>query len=89
MSDIRRKTDIKYFQEEKLNIRTIRIEASDEVRKGRGWIFENGVDNVQSECDLDDFDHWDYKVSNDGKEDIQLFLTKLVDAVRAEVPANA
>lgn len=89
VSDIRRKTDIKYFREEKLNIKTIRIEASDEVRKERGWIFENGVDNVQSECDLDDFNHWDYQITNDGTQDIEQFLTELVNAVRAEISAIA
>lgn len=43
VSDIRRKTDIAWFQEtygEK--IKTIRIEAEDDVRKKRGWVFTEG-----------------------------------------------
>ncbi|XP_066157196.1 phosphomevalonate kinase isoform X2 [Euwallacea fornicatus] len=39
VSDIRRKTDIKWFKDNWSSIKTIRIYADLEVRKARGWIF--------------------------------------------------
>lgn len=66
ISDIRRQTDVKFFKESSFNCRTVRINASEETRQKRGWKFEDGVDNVQSECDLDDFDEWDLVIDNDG-----------------------
>lgn len=88
VSDIRRKTDIKFFQEENYNIRTIRIEVSDETRTERGWKFQTGVDDVQSECDLDNYDGWDIQIANDGSDDIQQFLIKLTEIVREEIAQN-
>lgn len=66
VSDIRRQTDIKYFTEQfqRGNMLLIRIEATDETRKSRGWVFKEGVDDVQSECDLDGFTGWDLTVQN-------------------------
>jgi len=84
VSDVRRRTDIEYFKHN-YNIKTIRIEAMNDVRQYRGWEFEDGVDNVQSECDLDDFEDWDFRINNDGTEDINLFLTKIADAIRNEI----
>lgn len=78
VSDIRRKTDIKFFRDHGYNIKTIRINADDDVRKARGWIFENGVDNVQSECDLDDVQQWDLKIENDGTQDIETIVNQIV-----------
>lgn len=78
VSDIRRKTDIKFFHDHGYNIKTIRINADDEVREARGWIFENGVDNVHSECDLDDVQQWDLKIENDGTQDVETIVDRIV-----------
>lgn len=65
VSDIRRKTDIRWFKETYPElIRTIRITADDETRIKRGFHFQDGVDNAQSECDLDDFKEWDLVIEN-------------------------
>ncbi|XP_067631625.1 phosphomevalonate kinase [Eurosta solidaginis] len=65
VSDIRRKTDIKYFRETYGSIVfTIRIDVEDRIRVERGWIFKSGVDDVASECDLDDFKQWDIVLQN-------------------------
>lgn len=87
VSDIRRKTDIKYFKEEGYYIKTIRIEANDEVRKARGWVFEDGIDNVQSECDLDNFEQWDFKVdnNNDHNNVDTTFLSTLYDVIQDRI----
>lgn len=47
VSDIRRKTDLKWFGETygKL-IKTIRINADQSVREKRGWIFTSGNHNI-------------------------------------------
>lgn len=69
VSDIRRKTDILWFKENYGKaVKTIRVQAEEDVRKRRGWIFTTGVDDVASECDLDDFTEWDWKVDNNGDE---------------------
>lgn len=81
ISDIRRKTDIKYFKDESYNIRTIRINVNDDVRKNRGWSFEDGVDNVQSECDLDDFNEWDLKLENEDSANVDLLLKKIIQLI--------
>lgn len=78
VSDIRRKTDIKFFHDHGYNIKTIRINADDEVRKARGWVFEDGVDNVQSECGLDDVHEWDLKIENDGTQEVETIVDRIV-----------
>ncbi|CAH0758032.1 unnamed protein product [Diatraea saccharalis] len=65
VSDIRRKTDIRWFKDTyKDLVRTIHIEADEETRKSRGFHYKDGVDNVASECDLDDFHDWDLVINN-------------------------
>lgn len=78
MSDIRRKTDIKFFSDEGYNIKTVRINVSEEVRQTRGWKFESGVDDVQSECDLDDFGQWDLVINNDGAISVDVHLDSIL-----------
>lgn len=75
VSDIRRKTDIKFFLEEYGDlVKTIRISCPDDIRHDRGYLFQEGVDDVQSECDLDDYVGWDLQFLNDGRESIEDFL---------------
>lgn len=88
VSDIRRRTDVDYFKANH-NIKTIRIEAGTKVREQRGWQFEDGVDNVQSECDLDNFEDWDFQINNDGTGNIKIFLMRLVDVVHKELLRSA
>lgn len=82
VSDIRRKTDIEFFRSHSYNIKTIRINASQEVRKARGWTFQNGIDDVQSECDLDDFKQWDLVVHNDGAQE-EAILDQILALLRS------
>ncbi|KAL3287861.1 hypothetical protein HHI36_002318 [Cryptolaemus montrouzieri] len=70
VSDIRRKTDIEYFKKTYgYKIRTVRINVNETVRQSRGWIYKQGVDDAESECDLDDFNNWDLEITNDGCDD--------------------
>nr|QAU32514.1 phosphomevalonate kinase [Dendroctonus armandi] len=71
VSDIRRKTDIKWFKENCSNLKLIRITAALTIRKERGWIFTAGVDDAESECDLDDFGSWDIELANNNREEYE------------------
>lgn len=69
VSDVRRKTDIAWFKENYGDaVKTVRVHADEDVRKMRGWVFTSGVDDVASECDLDDYTDWDWKIDNNGDE---------------------
>lgn len=81
VSDIRRKSDIRFFHENGYNIKTIRINAGNEVRMARGWKFEKGIDDVQSECDLDDMQEWDLTIKNDGSQDVDAIVDQIVKLI--------
>lgn len=48
------------------------------MRKARGWVFQSGVDDVQSECDLDDFTQWDLSIDNDGTQDVEAIVDQIL-----------
>ncbi|XP_050300752.1 phosphomevalonate kinase [Anthonomus grandis grandis] len=77
ISDIRRKSDIKWFKENYTNLSTIRISADLDIRKQRGWIFTKGVDDVESECGLDDFGPWDVEFVNDSNQDSERIIQSI------------
>uniref|UniRef100_A0A182N0T1 Phosphomevalonate kinase n=1 Tax=Anopheles dirus TaxID=7168 RepID=A0A182N0T1_9DIPT len=83
VSDVRRKTDVRFFRETygPARLRTVRIEASESVRGARGWTFQAGIDDVQSECDLDDGGPWDLLLKNehaDGADELLARIEKLI-----------
>ncbi|XP_059618914.1 phosphomevalonate kinase [Phlebotomus argentipes] len=66
VSDIRRKTDLRWFSENHAGkIQRIKVSCSDATRSKRGWIFQPGVDDAESECNLDDVEEWDIVIDND------------------------
>ncbi|XP_071450366.1 phosphomevalonate kinase [Hetaerina americana] len=68
VSDARRKTDLRWFEENYSGrVKTVRVEADEEVRKERGWVFTPGVDDVDSECGLDSISSWDWVIINNGR----------------------
>lgn len=82
VSDIRRMNDVKYFREtygDKLIL--IRIVCEDSVRISRGWTFQAGVDDIESECGLDDFQDWDLVIVNDGIVKADELLKPIVERV--------
>lgn len=82
VSDIRRRSDIRWFKENYGDrIRTIRIFADDSVRVQRGWVFTYGVDDNASELDLDGFTPWDYSIENSDDAQVEQRLEELVDFV--------
>uniref|UniRef100_A0A182PG92 Phosphomevalonate kinase n=1 Tax=Anopheles epiroticus TaxID=199890 RepID=A0A182PG92_9DIPT len=89
VSDVRRKTDVRYFRETygPDRLRTVRIEASEWVRTGRGWQFQAGVDDVPSECDLDDYRAWDLVLTNEQPDGVEELLDRLVELVESAYSA--
>ncbi|XP_078350525.1 phosphomevalonate kinase-like [Oculina patagonica] len=80
VSDARRTSDVHYFKENYDQVVHVRISASEEVRKSRGWIFTPGVDDAESECGLDD-EEFDFVVQNDGNNHEQQ-LNSFVNSLR-------
>lgn len=82
--DIRRKTDIYWFIENYGSlIKTVRISADIEVRQRRGFKFTSGVDDAESECDLDDLQNWDIQVTNNNLEDSENSLQTIMDLIES------
>uniref|UniRef100_A0A0L8FPA3 Phosphomevalonate kinase n=2 Tax=Octopus bimaculoides TaxID=37653 RepID=A0A0L8FPA3_OCTBM len=67
ISDARRQTDLDYFLQKYTDrVQTVRITATEDIRKERGYIFTKGVDDAASECSLDVVEHWDFIIDNCG-----------------------
>ncbi len=59
----------------------MRIVASEETRKRRGWTFQPNVDDAESECGLDQVEKMDYTITNDGDKDPEELLKPLLEDV--------
>ncbi|XP_076231815.1 phosphomevalonate kinase [Calliopsis andreniformis] len=81
ISDTRRKTDVQWFSENFGDVcKTIRIVSDDSIRQKRGWTFVPGIDDSETECDLDDIDTWDLKVTNND-ENIEHILQQILELI--------
>jgi len=47
----------------------VRVEACEVTRAARGWIFTPGIDDAESECDLDSTDV-DFVIANNGDDSV-------------------
>ena len=66
VSDCRRQTDFQFFDREYPGkVKKIRIQASDEIRVQRGFVFQAGIDDAESECGLDHV-KFDFIIDNNG-----------------------
>ena len=77
ISDARRPGDVAFFQDNVPTVITVRVEASQETRKQRGWVFASGVDDAESECGLDAYEPWDVIIANDDGADVHEQLAAL------------
>lgn len=84
--DNRRVTDIEYFKSSYPGrCLVVRLTASEDVRKQRGWSWKWGVDDAVSECGLDDFQS-DYIVVNNGDEaEFGEVFSKITDWVNSKL----
>ncbi|CAH0381198.1 unnamed protein product [Bemisia tabaci] len=79
ISDARRMTDLEWFQSHYGNsLLTVRIRADIDVRKKRGWIFTQGVDDAETECGLDSVNSWNVIIDNNHSED---YLEEKIDEI--------
>jgi len=86
VSDVRRKTDIAWFKAMYGNsVKTVRMTADEETRVGRGFVFTDGVDNVTSECDLDDVDDFDWVFDNSNGTIIDVAINTIKDHIRRAI----
>lgn len=88
LSDARRPTDLKFFQQEcftNCEVFRIRIKATDEVRTSRGWVFTPGIDDKTTECGLDTHNDWELIIDNNDNSDQQLLelLEHVINAAKA------
>ena len=77
ISDARRPGDVAFFQENVPTVITVRVEASQDTRRARGWVFTGGVDDAESECGLDAYEPWDVVLHNDDGADVHEQLAVL------------
>lgn len=62
----------------------VRVEADESVRQKRGYVWTAGIDDMASECALDKFPKWTFKISNNGG-DLEPDLAALLATVRAHL----
>lgn len=87
VSDARRMSDFQWFREAYGPVmQTVRVVASEQSRQQRGWVFTPGVDDVESECGLDNFGDFDWVIENHGDERrLQEQLENLLDFIRSRL----
>lgn len=88
--DARRACDLQFFQEEYPNCKvlTVRIVSSEETRKKRGWEYQSGVDDVESECGLDHVSSWSIIVDNEDGTSDSMLKQQLKPVIEAAVSAT-
>jgi len=79
VSDCRRETDVQYFRETYGSVvKTVRITASDQARSRRGWVFTPSIDDMETECGLDNLKH-DMEVDNSSHDAGEEIVHKIVE----------
>lgn len=87
VSDIRRRTDLKWFRENYgSKIVTVKVVADEHIRVKRGLVFTKGVDDAPSECDLDGLDKWDYLINNNhSSEHVEDSLDDILNVIKMKI----
>ena len=81
VSDCRRTTDFDFFESEYPGkTKRIRIWATEEIKNDRGFAFQAGVDDAQSECGLDN-EKCDFVIENNGDIVPEVLLKELIDMI--------
>ena len=85
VSDCRRATDIAFFEAEfPGKCLRVRVKASDGVRAKRGFVFQPGVDDAESECGLDKLEPLDFVIENEGDKPASEIMAGLAEALKAK-----
>ena len=82
VSDCRRPTDFEFFQSQYQGktVKKIRIWASQDIKNSRGFIFQPGVDDAQSECGLD-HTNCDFVIENNGDTMPEILLKDILEII--------
>ena len=89
ISDARRPGDVAFFLENVPRVITVRVEASQDTRRARGWVFASGVDDAESECGLDAYEPWDVVLKNDDGADVHEQLALLTKKAAGALATQA
>ncbi|XP_068108593.1 phosphomevalonate kinase isoform X2 [Hyperolius riggenbachi] len=90
ISDTRRKSDVDWFKASYGALtQTVRVVASEETRRSRGWVYTSEVDEAESECGLDTGVMFDWIINNDDKRSLEDQLQKLVAFIQSRVSSLA
>lgn len=93
LNDARRPTDLHYFLADSSEVNldncqiiTIRVVANNQVRSSRGWTYKAGIDDQTTECGLDNYDDWNYKIYNDTTPENALKqLSPVLEAIKTKI----
>lgn len=83
ISDARRESDMQFFRDKHgAVLLTIRVQANEETRKARGWVYNKEVDDAMSECGLDGYECHVNINNNVSEENLTLQLNEIVSWVK-------
>lgn len=69
-----------------VKLQTVRVITDDDTRITRGWYFQDGIDNTESECDLDNFTDWNFKIVNSRENiDPNILFGELLDFIKSQM----
>ncbi|CAH2327491.1 phosphomevalonate kinase [Pelobates cultripes] len=90
VSDARRKSDIDWFLSCYGAVtQTVRVVASEETRKARGWIYTPDIDDADSECGLDQGTSFNWVITNNGdQESLDEQLHRLMDFIHSKLDSS-
>ncbi|XP_053330764.1 phosphomevalonate kinase isoform X2 [Spea bombifrons] len=85
ISDARRGSDVDWFISTYGAVtQTVRVTASEDTRRARGWVYTPDIDDAESECGLDHGVVFNWIISNDGAPGaLEGQLQKLLDFIHS------
>lgn len=70
----------KYFNDRLL---LVRIEASNDIREKRGWLFQSNIDDSESECQLDTNMQWSFVFTNNEDDNFNEQMNHLIKMINS------
>lgn len=84
ISDARRQSDMQFFREEYgAVLLTVKVHATQQARRERGWVYNKDVDDSTSECGLDEYEcHVNINNSSPPEENLTPQLDQIISWVK-------
>ncbi|CAN7992700.1 unnamed protein product [Ixodes hexagonus] len=87
VSDARRETDIDFFRKSfACPTLAVRVKATEETRRNRGWVHTPGIDDATTECGLDHVHKWDFVLANNEGDNLEAQLQAILQAIQERCP---